>query len=96
MLKDEIESLIRRGKLTKYRHYGNWQMKGEQQREHEHSFLARQREMNGGIEHGEQQILGTIETIFGGFIGKGTSNNVKKRHLRAVMTAKHKKMERAL
>ena len=39
----------------------------------------------------EQQILGTIEMIFGGFVEEGTSNKAQKQHLQAVMNVEPKK-----
>ena len=82
-LKDEIEILIRRAKLTKYRRYGEWEV--DKNKECERSRSPSRRETNDRARHTEQQIVGTIETIAGGFARGGISNNVRKRYLRAMM-----------
>ena len=88
-LKDEIESLIRKGKLSKYKWY-------EEQKEHEeHDRRARswspwQRD-NCKTNTDENQILSTVETISGDFTGGGLSNNVWKQHLQVVITMEPKK-----
>ena len=41
--------------------------------------------------HNMQQVLGTIQTTTGGFVGRDVSTNASKRCLHAVMNVKHKK-----
>ena len=40
-LEDEIESLIKRGRLTKYKHHDNQPVGGEKEKEREHSYSPR-------------------------------------------------------
>ena len=71
MLKDEIKKLIRRGKLVKYRHYGDREVEEGRTRELERSRLPRLREVSSKTDQVEQQILGMVEIISGGFAGRG-------------------------
>ena len=61
--------------------------KEEKDKEHEQSCSLKQRETSDRMKQVNQQILGKIKIIAGG----GTSNNVRKRHLRAMMNAENKK-----
>ena len=75
MLKDEIESLIRKGKLIKYKRYEEWREFEEHGRiAQSWSWSPRQRD-NNKMNTDENQILGTVETILGSFAREGLSNN---------------------
>ena len=63
-LKDEIESLIRKGKLVKYKRYDEWQ-KWAEEGGGAHSYSPWQNDMAHYMNLGEQQILGTVEMILG-------------------------------
>ena len=86
-LKDEIETLIQKGKLTKYKCY-NDQGKSE---ECGWSHSPWRKEMNDKMKQVEQQILEIVETIARGFARRGISNNARKRYLWAFMNSKSKK-----
>ena len=53
MLKDEIESLIRKGKLANYKHYGDQHEEGVKERERVCYYSLRQREMSDRASQGE-------------------------------------------
>ena len=90
-LKDESESLTIRGKLANNKHYSDQHKEGEKERVCVHSYLLRQKESSSREDRGAQQILGTIETILEGFVGRGTLNNAQKRHLQAIINVEHNK-----
>ena len=87
-LKDEIKSLIRRGRLSRYMWYMEW-------KEHEeHDRRTRSRSLkqkdNNWTNAEKNQILGTVETTAGGFTGGGLLNKAWKWHLWTVMTMEAK------
>ena len=73
-MKDEIESLTRKGKLEKYRCYGDWREQ-EKGKGRAHSRSPQQKDANRSTNMGEHKILGTIKTISGGFTREGISNH---------------------
>ena len=75
-LKDEIESLIRKGKLSKYMRYEERKEREEHDRR-ARSQLPKQRE-NCRTNIDENQISSTIETISGDFARGDLSNNARK------------------
>ena len=63
----------------------------DKERKQEFSHSPRQREMNGRTKQNEQQILEIVEIISREFTEGGTSNNVRKIHLRVMMNVESKK-----
>ena len=88
-LRDEIETLIKKGKLAKYKQYRG--RKEEEKKECERSHSLGWRDVGGRSGQAEQHILGMVEKILGGFAGGRKLNNAKKRHLKVVLNAKNKK-----
>ena len=89
MLKDEIESLIRKDKLGKYRWYEE-RIKWEEDGRRARSWSSRQ-EDTCRINLKEKQILSTVETISSGFARGDSLNNAQKWNLRVIMNMEPKK-----
>ena len=87
-LKDEIKYLTRKGRLSRYRWYDE-QKEWEEHDRRTRSWLPRQRD-NNQMNVEENQILGTVEAIMGGFTGGGSLHNAWKWHLWIVITAEAK------